>query len=69
MKKDMHYRGVNWGRDPRRSSVCRQSAMLKPAIPARSGRGTLNIVRGIEVGHIFSARAALQRSHERQCAG
>jgi prolyl-tRNA synthetase len=51
-EKDMHYRGVNWGRDlPEPLSVDIRNAQAGD--PSPSGRGTLRIVRGIEVGHIF----------------
>jgi prolyl-tRNA synthetase len=51
-EKDMHYRGVNWGRDlADPQSVDIRNVQAGDASP--SGRGTLNIVRGIEVGHIF----------------
>ena len=51
-EKDMHYRGVNWGRDlPDRPSVDIRNAL--PGDPSPTGRGTLQIARGIEVGHIF----------------
>jgi prolyl-tRNA synthetase len=51
-EKDMHYRGVNWGRDlPEPVSVDIRNAQAGD--PSPSGRGTLRIVRGIEVGHIF----------------
>jgi prolyl-tRNA synthetase len=49
----VHYVGVNWGRDlPEPPNV----ADLRNAVegdPSPSGNGTLKIVRGIEVGHIF----------------
>jgi prolyl-tRNA synthetase len=49
----VHYTGVNWGRDlPEPANV----ADLRNAVegdPSPSGSGTLKIVRGIEVGHIF----------------
>jgi prolyl-tRNA synthetase len=51
-EKDMHYRGVNWGRD----LADPQSVDIRNARagdPSPSGRGTLQIARGIEVGHIF----------------
>jgi prolyl-tRNA synthetase len=51
-EKDMHYRGVNWGRDladPQSVDI----RNVQAGDPSPSGRGTLNIVRGIEVGHIF----------------
>ena len=51
-EKDMHYRGVNWGRDqPDQPSVDLRN--VQEGDPSPSGRGTLKIVRGIEVGHIF----------------
>jgi prolyl-tRNA synthetase len=51
-ERDMHYRGVNWGRDlADPQSVDIRNA--QPGDPSPSGRGTLNIARGIEVGHIF----------------
>jgi prolyl-tRNA synthetase len=51
-EKDMHYRGVNWGRD----LADPQSVDIRNAQagdPSPTGRGSLKIVRGIEVGHIF----------------
>jgi prolyl-tRNA synthetase len=51
-EKDMHFRGVNWGRDLKEP----QTADLRNAQhgdPSPTGRGTLEIARGIEVGHIF----------------
>ena len=51
-EKDMHYRGVNWGRDlPDRPSVDIRN--VQAGDPSPTGRGTLQIARGIEVGHIF----------------
>ena len=51
-EKDMHYRGVNWGRDlPDQRSVDIRN--VQDGDPSPTGRGTLKIVRGIEVGHIF----------------
>jgi prolyl-tRNA synthetase len=51
-EKDMHYRGVNWGRD-----LADQPAVdirnAQAGDPSPTGRGTLQIARGIEVGHIF----------------
>jgi prolyl-tRNA synthetase len=50
--KDMHYRGVNWGRDlPDQPSVDIRN--VQEGDPSPTGRGTLKIGRGIEVGHIF----------------
>jgi prolyl-tRNA synthetase len=51
-EKDMHYRGVNWGRDlPDHRSVDIRN--VQAGDPSPTGRGTLQIARGIEVGHIF----------------
>jgi prolyl-tRNA synthetase len=47
-----HLRGVNWGRDLAEPT----SADLRNVVdgdPSPDGQGTLSIVRGIEVGHIF----------------
>jgi prolyl-tRNA synthetase len=50
--KDLHLRGVNWGRDlPDVTSVDIRNAQAGD--PSPGGRGTLSIARGIEVGHIF----------------
>jgi prolyl-tRNA synthetase len=51
-EKDMHFRGVNWRRDLEDP----QTADIRNAQrgdPSPTGRGTLEIARGIEVGHIF----------------
>jgi len=51
-EKDMHYTGVNWGRDlPEPPAADLRNVVAGD--PSPTGRGTLNIVRGIEVGHIF----------------
>ncbi len=49
---DMHLTGVNWGRDlPEPHSVDIRN--IVPGDPSPTGEGTLEIARGIEVGHIF----------------
>jgi len=51
-EKDMHFRGVNWGRDlmePQSADI----RNVQAGDPSPTGRGTLEIARGIEVGHIF----------------
>jgi prolyl-tRNA synthetase len=51
-EKDMHFRGVNWGRDlPEPQAADLRN--VQRGDPSPSGRGTLEIARGIEVGHIF----------------
>jgi prolyl-tRNA synthetase len=49
---NMHYVGVNWGRDLA-DPVSVDIRNVHAGDPSPSGRGTLKIARGIEVGHIF----------------
>jgi len=49
---DVHFTGVNWGRDlPDVSSHDLRN--VQKGDPSPSGRGRLSVARGIEVGHIF----------------
>jgi len=49
---DQHITGVNWGRDlPEPEVVDIRNAI--EGDPSPDGKGILNIVRGVEVGHIF----------------
>jgi prolyl-tRNA synthetase len=51
-EKDVHFTGVNWVRDlPDPTS--QDIRNVQKGDPSPSGRGTLDIARGIEVGHIF----------------
>ena len=52
-----HLTGVNWGRDLRDdpANVADLRNVL-PGDPSPDGKGALDIVRGIEVGHIFQLR-------------
>ncbi|HEX6571907.1 MAG TPA: proline--tRNA ligase [Steroidobacteraceae bacterium] len=51
-ERDAHFTGVNWGRDlPEGEVVDIRNAVAGD--PSPTGRGTLRIARGIEVGHIF----------------
>jgi prolyl-tRNA synthetase len=51
-RKDAHLTGVNWGRDlPEPEAVDLRNVV--PGDPSPTGRGSLAIARGIEVGHIF----------------
>jgi prolyl-tRNA synthetase len=51
-EKDMHFTGVNWGRDlPVPESVDIRN--VQSGDPSPGGAGKLRIARGIEVGHIF----------------
>ncbi len=51
-RRDLHLTGVNWGRDLPEPEVV-DIRNVVPGDPSPSGRGTLDIARGIEVGHIF----------------
>ena len=50
-EKDMHFTGANWGRDLAEPFSVDVRNVQK-GDPSPSGRGTLDIARGIEVGHI-----------------
>jgi prolyl-tRNA synthetase len=51
---DHHLRGVNFGRDCREPDLVADIRSVVAGDPAPDGRGTLAIVRGIEVGHVFA---------------
>jgi len=51
-RRDAHLVGVNWRRDLAEPEVV-DIRNVVPGDPSPSGRGTLGIARGIEVGHIF----------------
>jgi prolyl-tRNA synthetase len=51
-EREVHFTGVNWGRDlPDADGVDIRNVLAGD--PSPSGKGTLQIARGIEVGHIF----------------
>jgi prolyl-tRNA synthetase len=50
---NVHYVGVNWGRDLPEPANVADLRNVVAGDPSPSGKGTLKIVRGIEVGHIF----------------
>jgi prolyl-tRNA synthetase len=49
---DAHLTGVNWGRDLPEPQIADLRNVV-PGDPSPDGKGTLSLVRGIEVGHIF----------------
>ncbi len=51
-----HLTGVNWGRDALEASMVADIRKVVDGDPSPDGKGTLRIVRGIEVGHIFQLR-------------
>ncbi|GMG87206.1 proline--tRNA ligase [Biformimicrobium ophioploci] len=51
-KDDYHYTGANWGRDAEAQRI-EDIRNVEAGDPSPDGKGTLEIKRGIEVGHIF----------------
>jgi prolyl-tRNA synthetase len=51
---DYHLRGVNFGRDCREPDLVADIRNVVAGDPSPDGKGTLTIVRGIEVGHVFA---------------
>jgi prolyl-tRNA synthetase len=51
-RKDAHLTGVNWGRDLPEATAADLRKVV-PGDPSPTGKGTLSIARGIEVGHVF----------------
>jgi prolyl-tRNA synthetase len=51
---DYHLRGVNFGRDCREPDVVADIRNVVKGDPSPDGQGMLDIVRGIEVGHVFA---------------
>ncbi len=51
-----HLTGVNWGRDLPEPDVVADIRNVVAGDPSPDGRGTLEIARGIEVGHVFQLR-------------
>jgi prolyl-tRNA synthetase len=51
-EEGVHYTGANWGRDLQPVAAADLRNVV-PGDPSPSGQGRLQIVRGIEVGHIF----------------
>lgn len=51
---DYHLRGVNFGRDCREPDVVADIRNVVAGDASPDGKGTLEIVRGIEVGHVFA---------------
>ena len=51
-----HYTNVNWGRDLPEPALVADIRNIVAGDPSPDGKGTLDICRGIEVGHIFQLR-------------
>jgi len=59
-----HFTGVNWGKDSLRDEPANVSDFRNVVAgdPSPDGKGVLEIVRGIEVGHIFQLRTKYSES-------
>jgi prolyl-tRNA synthetase len=53
-ERDFHLRGVNFGRDCREPDCVADLRNVVAGDPSPDGRGALEILRGIEVGHVFA---------------
>ena len=53
-KVDFHIAGVNWGRDLPEPDVVADIRKVIAGDASPDGKGTLQIARGIEVGHVFA---------------
>ena len=53
-ERDFHLRGVNFGRDCREPDQIADLRNIVAGDPSPDGKGTLEILRGIEVGHVFA---------------
>jgi prolyl-tRNA synthetase len=51
---DYHLRGVNFGRDCREPDLVADLRNVVPGDQSPDGKGVLEIMRGIEVGHVFA---------------
>ena len=60
-EEDFHIAGVNWGRDLPEPIVA-DIRNVRAGDRAPDGPGTLEIARGIEVGHIFQLRTAYSKA-------
>ena len=58
---DFHIAGVNWGRDLPEPEVA-DLRNVRSGDPSPDGHGTLEICRGIEVGHIFQLRTVYSQA-------
>ena len=50
---DFHFTGVNWGRDLPEPELVADIRNAIAGDPSPDGQGTLELLRGIEVGHVF----------------
>jgi prolyl-tRNA synthetase len=57
-EEGFHLTGVNWGRDLPEPATVADIRNVVAGDPSPDGKGTLEIARGIEVGHVFQLRTA-----------
>jgi prolyl-tRNA synthetase len=57
-EEGFHLTGVNWGRDLPEPEAVADIRNVLAGDPSPDGKGTLEIARGIEVGHVFQLRTA-----------
>ena len=55
-EEGFHLTGVNWGRDLPQANLIADIRNVVAGDPSPDGKGTLELARGIEVGHIFQLR-------------
>jgi prolyl-tRNA synthetase len=60
-EEGFHLSGVNWGRDAEEPEVADIRNVVE-GDPSPDGKGTLKILRGIEVGHIFQLRTKYSKA-------
>jgi prolyl-tRNA synthetase len=56
-KVDYHLAGINWGRDLPEPTLVADIRNVVAGDPSPDGKGTLELCRGIEVGHVFQLGA------------
>jgi prolyl-tRNA synthetase len=57
-EEGFHFTGVNWERDLPEPAAVADIRNVVAGDPSPDGKGTLEIARGIEVGHVFQLRTA-----------
>ncbi|HEX4782386.1 MAG TPA: proline--tRNA ligase, partial [Usitatibacter sp.] len=61
-EEGFHLTGVNWGRDLPEPAVVADIRNVVAGDPSPDGKGTLELARGIEVGHVFQLGTAYTRA-------
>ncbi len=61
-EEGFHLTGVNWGRDLPEPAIVADIRNVIAGDPSPDGKGTLEIARGIEVGHVFQLGTAYTKA-------